>query len=47
MKLLKYLKRLLYNQSQENNDKNLMNAPHWGGFYDRSKEDKSLFTKKK
>ena len=44
MKLLNYLSKLLQLQNNSNK-KNLMNSPFWGGFYDRSKVDKSLFTK--
>lgn len=47
MKLFKYLKQLLYTQKQESADKKLMNAPPWGGFYDRSSEPKALLSKKK
>lgn len=47
MKLMDYLRRLLYQQSmkQDKEDK-LMNRPFWGGFYDRSNVEKELFTKK-
>lgn len=35
-------------QSTKNSkEKNLMDAPFWNGFYDRSKETKELFSKEK
>ena len=48
MKLFKYLKTLLGQEYKDKNaDENLMNAPFWGGFYDRSQTDKKLINKKK
>lgn len=47
MKFLKYLRYLLHSQQKNSKEKNLMDAPFWNGFYDRSKETKELFSKEK